>query len=185
MSKDGRHIDFTSKDKSQIITFQKCLGIEDVKIGKKTGKNKKVSFRVQFGDVSFYNWLIKIGIFPNKSKTLGPLNIPDKFFFDFLRGYYDGDGCIYSFSDKRWPNSFMFYLGFASASPKFITWLQQKIRTLIDIEGVIDKHTRGIIILKFAKTKTLVLYPKMFYSTDVPCLERKLLKAQKIFKKMN
>lgn len=182
LSKDGRHIDFTSKEKDQIITFQKCLGIEDIKIGEKRGKNKKISFRVQFGDVLFYRWLIEIGIIPNKSKTLGPLNIPDKFFFDFLRGCFDGDGCIYSFLDKRWPNSFMFYLVFASASQDFIVWLQQKIKILANVNGIIDKNTYGIIVLKFAKTETIALYPKMFYSNDVPCLERKLIKAQKIFK---
>src|SRR3989344_7277407 len=28
LSKDGRHIDLTSKDRAQIISFKKCLGIE-------------------------------------------------------------------------------------------------------------------------------------------------------------
>ena len=35
LSKNGRHIDFTSKDLDQIKTYCKCLGIEDIKIGTK------------------------------------------------------------------------------------------------------------------------------------------------------
>ena len=35
LSTDGRHFDFTSKDKEQLVNFMKCLGIK-VKIGYKT-----------------------------------------------------------------------------------------------------------------------------------------------------
>lgn len=76
LSKDGRHIELTSKDRSQLETFIRCLGLS-VKISEKTsGYTGNKITRVAFGDVLFYRWLVSIGLTPNKSKTLGPLKVP-------------------------------------------------------------------------------------------------------------
>src|SRR3989344_2292778 len=87
LSSDGRHISFVSKDKEQINNFMQCLNLK-VKIGTTAGyKNKKV-FRVQFGDVIFYRFLQNIGLSQAKSKILDRIDVPNKFFFDFLRGVF-------------------------------------------------------------------------------------------------
>lgn len=54
------------------------------------------------------------------------MKIPGKYFFDYLRGCFDGDGCFYSYWDPRWRSSHMFYLEFISASKNHIDWLQKK-----------------------------------------------------------
>ena len=115
LSSDSRHFDLTSKDKEQLENFLRCLGIKN-KIGIKTSGLGKKSFRVQFGDVTFYKFLLNIGLTSNKSKKLGALDIPDKYFFDFLRGHFDGDGTFYSYFDPRWKSSYLFYTVFISAS---------------------------------------------------------------------
>ncbi len=99
LSKDGRHIDFTSKDREQIMNYMKCLDIE-VKIGRKTNRTGG-ALRAEFGDITFYNFLLAIGLFPNKTKTIGAVKVPDHMFFDFLRGHFDGDGTFYSYFDPR------------------------------------------------------------------------------------
>ena len=76
----------------------------------------KKYFVVQFKNVLFYEFFISTGLTPRKSKTLGALKIPEKLFWDFLRGAYDGDGSSYAYWDKRWRSSFMFYTCFVSAS---------------------------------------------------------------------
>jgi hypothetical protein len=69
-----------------------CLKIKN-KIGTKVGGyNGTQSFRVQFGDVTFYNFLLTIGLMPHKSKILTSIAVPKEYFFDFLRGHFDGDG---------------------------------------------------------------------------------------------
>src|SRR3989344_7733317 len=115
LSPPGHLIDLTSKDCEQLENFCRCVGV-DFTITKKQAGNGKECLRVQFKSVLFYNFLLSIGLTPAKSKTLGPLAIPDKYFFHFLRGAFDGDGCTYSYWDPRWKSSFMFYLCFASAS---------------------------------------------------------------------
>ncbi len=49
MSKNRRHIDFTSKDIDQLETYKICLGIEDIKIGSKQSGAPRHStyYRVQ------------------------------------------------------------------------------------------------------------------------------------------
>ncbi|MDO9231374.1 MAG: LAGLIDADG family homing endonuclease [bacterium] len=181
LSRDGRHINFTSKDLQLIKLFKKCLKLR-VSIGKKAREKEteKKYFQVQFGNVIFYRWLVDLGLFPNKSRTIEGLKIPDKYFFDFLRGYFDGDGCIYSYWDPRWHSSYMFYLEFTSASHNFLVWLQKIIKKLTKVEGRIVPAHRSFQ-LRFAKKNTRIVFDKMFYTEKLPCLKRKLSKAKKIF----
>ena len=87
LSSDGRHITFTSKDLELAKKFQVALGISG-HIGRKasSAKVEKKYFVVQFSDVLFYNFLESIGLMPNKSKIIGEIILPQKFYFDFLRG---------------------------------------------------------------------------------------------------
>ncbi len=181
LSKDGRHITFVSKEKEQINNFLKCLKIS-TKIGKTfSGYEGAWAYRVQFGDVLFYHYLQSIGLSPAKSKTIGALKVPDEHFFDFLRGVFDGDGSTYSYWDKRWKSSFMFYLGFASASKIFTDWLRIKIKEFVGSYGHITKDGRGSTFqLKFAKRESLAVLKKMYYSKKVICLSRKHLKIQRM-----
>ena len=181
LSKDGRHIIFVSKEIEQINNFLTCLKIS-VKIGKTfSGYHDKWAHRIQFGDVLFYRFLQSIGLSPAKSKTIGVLKIPDEYFFDFLRGVFDGDGSTYSYWDKRWKSSFMFYLGFASASKVFTDWLRRKIREFVGISGHITKDGRGSTYqLKYAKGESFQVLKKMYYSKRCVFLPRKYLKIKKM-----
>ncbi|KKU93902.1 MAG: Intein-containing protein [Candidatus Jorgensenbacteria bacterium GW2011_GWA1_48_13] len=180
LSSDGRHLDLTSQDKEQLLNFMKCLRIK-VEIGYKTsGLSGERTARVQFGDVNFYKFLLNIGFSPNKSKTIGRLDIPDKYFFDFLRGHFDGDGTFYSYWDPRWRSSFMFYTVFISASKGHIQWLRKKINETLPIKGHITKSkTQSTYNLKYAKRESLKLLKKVYYSHKVICLSRKRLKIEK------
>lgn len=183
LSPDGRHFDFTSTDTEQLINLMKCLGIE-VKIGyKRSGFTGKERSRIQFGDVLLYKFLLNIGLTPAKSKTTGQIDIPKKYFFDFLRGHFDGDGTFYSYWDPRWKSSFMFYTEFISASAKHIFWLRKVINDLLGIRGHIVKNKKGTVLqLKYAKAESLKLLAKMYYNKDVTCLKRKRDKIEKALK---
>lgn len=180
LSPDGRHITFVSKEMEQIRNFLKCLGIS-VKVGKTfSGYKGKWAHRVQFGDVLFYQFLQSIGLTSAKSKTIGVLKIPEKYFFDFFRGVFDGDGSTYSYWDKRWKSSFMFYLGIASASKVFIDWLRTEVQKVVGSTGHVTKDGNGSTYqLKYAKVYSLKVLKKMYYSSKVVCLQRKRLKIQK------
>jgi intein-encoded DNA endonuclease-like protein len=164
LSKDQRHMTFVSKDLVLVKTFSKCLGINN-KISLKRGgfTNSQLSSFVQFTNVKFYNFLLSIGLMPAKSKILKQITIPNKYFFHFLRGHFDGDGTFYSYWDKRWKSSFMFYLSFASASLSHIVWLRKKINELSGLKGELKKLPYGgVYKLNYAKKEGAAIIKKMY-----------------------
>lgn len=177
LSKDGRHIDLTSKDIDQLQTFAKILKLKN-KIGLKTsGFSSKKYFHIQFGNVKLYRFLVKIGLTPAKSKTLGALKVPPRYFADFLRGCLDGDGYTYSYWDPRWKSSFMLYTGFVSASLEHLEWLNTEIERLFKVKGIIRFGTRAYL-LKFAKNASVKLLKEIYYRDNLVCLKRKRFKIQ-------
>ena len=181
LSNDGRHILFVSKDREQIEHFSQALRVSN-KIGRHiSGYKGTQAYRLQFGDVLFYHFLLKIGLTPAKSKTLGEIIIPNKYFFHFLRGVFDGDGYSYSYWDKRWRSSFMFYLGFVSASQKHILWLRARLNFFLKVKGHITKtKNNSCYQLKYAKFEATKIIRKMYSSKLVMCLSRKRLKIEKM-----
>jgi len=179
LSKDGRHMILVSKDREMIENFRKCLGLQN-SIGFHSSGSGKQNFRIQFGDVNFYSFLVTIGLEPNKSKILTEIAIPDEYFFDFLRGHHDGDGTFYSYWDPRWRSSFMFYTVFISASERHVLWVREEIFRKLGIKGHITKGGKTPMYgLKYAKAESLQLLPKMYYNRDVVCLSRKREKIEK------
>lgn len=179
LSSDGRHLDLTSKDREQLLNFMRCIK-KDILIGKKkTPLGNQVS-RIQFSDITLYKFFLSVGLTPRKTHTLGPIEIPNKYFFDFLRGHFDGDGTFYSYYDTRWGNSFMFYLSFVSASPKHIAWLRESLKAILGVNGHITRAKgHAVVQLKYAKKETVLLAKKMYPQKGVICLSRKRLKIAK------
>ena len=176
LSKDGRHIDLTSIDKVQIELFQTCLGIKNIISIKKSGAGNP-SFRTQFGDILFYNFLLDIGLTPAKSNTLSSLRIPKKYFLDFFRGYFDGDGSSCSYYDPQFKTSFRFYLSFTSGSKKYLEWLRAQLEEQLGVRGYFSyNRNTSYVQLKYSKGEASVICKSMYYNKDVPCLERKRIK---------
>ena len=193
LSGDGRHITMRSSEKQMLEIYKKAMGIQHINIGKSeaNGYSKSPSYRVAHGDVQLYRWLEKIGITPNKTISIGSLNIPNNVFPDFLRGHLDGDGSITTYID-RW-NTFKnpkyiyerLWVRFLSASKKHMAWLQNKIEKNYGFSGHLNsrkpKNPRRVPLygLKFGKKESLKLLKIMYYDSNVPCLERKRKIAEK------
>ena len=192
LSKDGRHIIMRSSEKSLLKTFKKCLKIKN-KIGK-TKKGKIVSYRIQFGNTQFYNWLLKIGLTPAKTYTINKIKIPELYFKDFLRGHLDGDGNIlfykdhYNFYKGRNYNNQRVFVRFISASKKHLNWLRQEIIKLVGVKGAFimnrPKSMNRVFMyeIKFAKKESIKLLKWIYYKKDIPCLKRKRNIAERAIK---
>ncbi len=172
-----------SSDIEMLKNFKKALNLKN-RIGT-TRNGKIISYRVQFGSVQFYNWLLKIGLTPRKSLTIGPINIPNRYFRDFLRGHLDGDGSIRTFTDyyNTPKNPRYIYIRlitkFISASENHMLWLKEKIETVLDVYGRLHKtkpakeNYANIWVLKFGKKESIKLLSKLYYNKNVPSLSRK------------
>lgn len=183
LSKDGRHINLTSKDRSLLISVKKALLLKN-KIGRKARakeKGKKYSF-LQIGDKKFYNFLLSIGLTQRKSLTLGKLSIPHSYFPDFLRGVIDGDGNIHTWihntnGNRQWA------LRIFSGSREFILWLKQKIENYFSTSGKIYISKRKgrknyLYIIKFGKFATKLILENI-YKDGPLVLNRKAKRVRK------
>jgi hypothetical protein len=153
------------------------LGINN-KIGIKENGRSQKGLQVQFGDVGLYRWLITIGITPRKTHTLGEIKVPDEYFWDYLRGEFDGDGHSHAYWDTRWRSSVSLYIGFTCASNKHLVWLNETITRLIGVSGNIHNQTRAATLL-FSKQKAYPLYLAMYYNDTVAHLARKKKKLDR------
>lgn len=180
LASTGYLIDFTSKDKEQVVNFARCLGLYS-KIGTKgSGYSKNKCYRIQFKSILFYKFLVSVGLTPAKSKTLGALKIPRRYFFDFLRGSLDGDGCTYSYWDPRWRSSFMYYLCFVSASKKHVEWIRRTANTYVGVQGhVTSSRSSSLYHLKYAKAEAKKLMQLIYKDKNAVYLSRKKLKIDK------
>ena len=50
---------------------------------------------MRIGSHKLYDALISLGLYPNKSLTIRFPKVPLEYLGDFIRGYFDGDGCVY------------------------------------------------------------------------------------------
>jgi hypothetical protein len=192
LSKDKRHIAFTSTDIELITTFLKCLN-KTAKISNNppSALSKKPAFRTEMSDVALYRWLEDIGLTNNKSLTLSSLNVPTEFFPDFLRGHLDGDGSIINYVDRyntKFKEKYIYerlFVYFISCSERHIIWLREQIHSNKGIRGSLShritkeqKGTNQLWILKFSTKQAKIILNWIYYRNGLPTLERKLEKAK-------
>ncbi len=186
LSIDGRHITFTSSDLELVEIFCHCLRLANrIAQTLESGYGGHTVYRVQFGDVVFYRWLLDIGLMPAKSHSLKALNVPDSCFADFLRGYLDGDGSFHVYTDRYNTSKKEAYVyerlftRFFSASRDYLTWLQRVLTHLLGTKGAILECTGDgkpdvtCWELKYAKADSIRIVRWMYYDLDAPCLGRK------------
>ncbi len=177
LSKDGRHLDFTSKDIEQLQNFNLALE-RSIKISEKSSGPNTSAYRVQFSDVALYDFLNESGITPNKSLTIGKVKVPDDFYADFFRGVFDGDGSCFGGWDKRWKSSFAYNLTVSSASYRFLLFLQSKNSQIIGTGNGYIRYANRVYILSYAKSDTIKIHNKIYQRSNSIFLSRKKQKLE-------
>ena len=56
--------------------------------------SSKPKYSLRIGSKQLFQDLLNLGLIPNKSLTISLPKIPNQYFKFFLRGYFDGDGCL-------------------------------------------------------------------------------------------
>lgn len=92
----GKYIQITSTDEDSIQRIKSWLNSEHKITSKRSSfAGGKICFLLRIGSHKIYNDLFQFGLRPNKSLTVTFPQIPKKYFGHFIRGYFDGDGCIH------------------------------------------------------------------------------------------
>ena len=91
----GKYMRVTSTDKSTIMKIRQWLKSEhSIVTMKPNWPNGKLRYLLRIGSHKLYDTLICLGLYPNKSLTVRFPKVPKKYLRHFVRGYFDGDGCV-------------------------------------------------------------------------------------------
>jgi len=175
LAKDGRHIDITSADRQFLVKIIKSTGFIN-KIGVKNKGQINQAYRIQIANKNLYEFLLSVGLLPNKSLKLKKLNIPKEFFSDFLRGIIDGDGCLRSWIHPS-NNHEQWSLRIFSGSKVFIKWLESRIEEATGCRGRIHSdfgphRIHQLYTLKYGKLAAAGILKNCYYKGAFS-LERK------------
>jgi hypothetical protein len=130
-----QYIGISSNDQSILFKINHVLGCNKPIYSRPerfvkfpSGKKYKCSpsYKLRIGNKIMFNDVIKLGVTPNKSLSLKILNVPTRYFSHFLRGYFDGDGCLTLIKQPHCLAN-RSYLVFTSGSQHFLSELSELI----------------------------------------------------------
>src|SRR3989338_10128324 len=175
--RNNHYISFYSADEDILVEIQNSLG-SDHKLSKRTRDN---SFRFQIGNKEMFGDLCKLGVTPNKSKRMKIPGIPNQFIKDFIRGYFDGDGNVWSgYMNKTRSNpTHALQVAFTSGCLEFLHELLLILKKKGLQGGSIFKvKNKECHRLLFSTLDALKLYQIMYNMPHEPHLKRKRLVFQ-------
>lgn len=125
----------------------------------------KQASRINFSCVVIYNDIVALGGKERKSNDIKFPIIPNEFLPDFIRGYFDGDGCIMRLKNNRLNSAF------TSGSKNFLFDLLKILREEAGVlGGSYDISSQSI---KFGKKDTIKIGEYMYKNNPELFLLRK------------
>ena len=181
----GKYVRVTSTDKSSIVKIKKLLGsqhkiIERVsQIVNFSFQNKQYksspSYLLRIGSHALYNSLTELGLYPNKSLTVKFPKIPAYFLPHFIRGYFDGDGCVYLEMGRGIKGQKIIKrlsVIFTSGSLDFLNGLQKQLKEAQKLNGRIYCGNRAYR-LRYTTSEATQFFPFMYLGSNDIYLKRK------------
>lgn len=134
----------------------------------KNKPNESTIYRLQIGSIEMCDDLRKLGFSECKTKNLALPSIPQKYLCDFVRGYFDGDGNVWSgdVHKKRKTKTLVIFVAFTSCSYEFLKGLQIKLNR-IGMEGgcIYKSKKKQFCRLQLSTNNALKLYNFMYNSS--------------------
>lgn len=167
----GKYVRVTSIEKYSILRIKRWLNSHHtIAKLKPSWPNGKPRYLLRMGDHHLYHALTKLGLYPNKSLTIKFPEIPKKYLGDFLRGYLDGDGCVYLYLSRGKHKSIIvkkLSVIFTSGSKVFLRRLSKILRPQIGTKK--EKVYKGQRAFQLRlNTRDSVNLFKLLYKGAVP-----------------
>lgn len=156
------------KDKNLIEFIKKSIRSTHKISVRKRQDGKYTSYRIQVGSIEMCEDLRCLGFNKNKTKNLAIPNISDKYFSHFVRGYFDGDGNVWSgyVHKERKTRLLALRVVFTSSSKIFLDLLMHKLKKFDVINGVLSSGNGNYYRLTYSIHNALKLYYFMYNRLD-------------------
>jgi len=171
-NKRGAHfIDFQITDKDLLFEIRKTLNSNHkISVKKRRNTNHRKIYQLQIGSKEIYKDLLELGLKTRKSKRLNLPKIPIKYFPDFIRGYFDGDGnvviCKYKRKARNNKITTILRSGFTSGSKKFLSEIRNKLLKIGIIKDGTLYYSNKAWRLYFSINDSKQLYYYMYNRLD-------------------
>jgi hypothetical protein len=166
-------------DSKLLKKIRDVIGAEH-KISVRKGKgNEKTLYRMQIGSIEMCDDLRNLGFDERKTKSLSVPNVPGEYFSDFVRGYFDGDGHVWSgvINKERKTPHVIIQTVFTSCSKFFLEVLSSALSERGIIRGRVSKGQGDYYRLVYSISNSLKLYAFMYNGSVLQSL---YLKRKKI-----
>lgn len=181
-----------SKDRILIEDVRKCLSSNHRIYTRKPQLNSypngkmylnSTFYYLRIGSKKMFQNLIDLGLTPRKSLTIKLPDVPDNYFGYFLRGYFDGDGCI-NLYQLNIQSKIRIKVIFTSGSKIYLTQLSKRLNRLIKTSNLNITRNGDAFRLTYRKKDSLKVLAYMYKNLDLaPYLERKYLIYQNYLSK--
>lgn len=164
-TKRGYHVHIACDDLDIIEKIKTHLNAT-VPIRKKIRPNRKISYSLRFSDKKIYNDLLTLGIVPRKSLIIRPPKIPKKYLWHYIRGFFDGDGCVHLLR-TRYPSKLNTY--FYTGSPYMAQFILQTISSfIVGYKGkLIKKRNKNAFVIHFGQKHSEVIFRYMYNNATI------------------
>jgi len=150
-------LNITSAEKKHLYRIRKVLESEH-KVGRKSaGRLNAFAYQLVIRNPAITRDLMSLGILPRKTYNLGPIKVPNKYFSDFVRGFFDGDGTVYIYKVN---GTLQIKAGFVCSSLSFITRFNQQLCKSLNIS------TKSIHQTVDKRKNRMTQYSIYFYVDD-------------------
>jgi len=123
-------LNITSAEKRHLYRIRKALESEHKISRKPGGDGKNFAYQLQIRNPVITQDLMNLGVLPRKTYNLNPIKVPNKYFSDFVRGFFDGDGTVYIYKVNDVPQ---IKAGFVSSSRSFLQYFNKQLCGYLNI----------------------------------------------------
>lgn len=166
----GKYVRVSSVEKENIVRIKNWLESEH-KIVETAPliKNRKNKYLLRIGSHVLYDDLIKIGLRPNKSLTIKFPKISKKSLNHFVRGYFDGDGCVMIQKSRGKKGQLLvkkLNIVFTSGSKQFLEKLAQELKKkLLTNQGRVYNGHRSYM-LSYSTGDSVRIFKFLYNNVD-------------------
>lgn len=166
---NGHYVEFTSIDR---ILLEHVLRVVSAnhKISKRVRNSKawKAQYRIQIGCKEWFADLSLLGFSVKKSNVLRFPLVPEEYLSDFVRGYFDGDGCVY-YRPVEFGKVPILSTLFTSGSRSFLETLHAHLRKQGVKGGRIAQKNRGFELV-LSRHDSVALRRFLYNTSQISCL---------------
>lgn len=183
----GKYIRVSSVEENNIIKIRNWLSSHHTIVSQPPiSRNGKIRYLLRIGNHELYNDLEQLGLYPNKSLTITFPVVPKKFLSHFVRGYFDGDGCV-RISMREGARKIQVISKlctvFTSGSKKFLEDLAIQLHTIASTKQLKIYNGHRSFMLSYSTEDSVKIFKFMYekVSTDA-YIQRKASVYEKYFK---